>query len=162
MKILFICSSNICRSPFCEYQLKRMVSKDIDLKDKIEWIKSAAVFHQTKRTKNMFPKGYDYLLRDGFTKEELDAHSPYYKKFVIDWFEDADVIIGMTKMHKFLTPKKYRKKYISLAMASYNRDFNISDPFLAKTQESYDEQMEQLKIILNEYYKNLKKSLSND
>ena len=49
MKILIVCSSNICRSPYCEYMLNRMRESDEGLKSKITWIQSGAVFHQCKR-----------------------------------------------------------------------------------------------------------------
>ena len=45
MKILFVCSSNICRSPYCEYVFKRMVQSDPRLAQKVTWIRSAAVFN---------------------------------------------------------------------------------------------------------------------
>ena len=36
MKILIICASNICRSPFVEFILRREVNNDPSLKDKIQ------------------------------------------------------------------------------------------------------------------------------
>ena len=41
MKILFVCSSNICRSPFCEYVFRDMVEKDPELKKRVDGVASA-------------------------------------------------------------------------------------------------------------------------
>ena len=75
MKILFVCSSNICRSPYCEFVFKRMCEKDGELASRIEWIKSGAVFHQCHK---LHPKAKDELMAEGFVPEELDKHAPAF------------------------------------------------------------------------------------
>ena len=60
--ILFVCSSNVCRSPYCEFMLRRMIENDDELRGKIV-VRSSAVFNKSK---NIFPKEVDILVREGF------------------------------------------------------------------------------------------------
>lgn len=55
--VLFVCSSNVCRSPYCEFMLRRMVENDDDLRGKVD-VCSSAVFN---RSKSIFPKALDIL-----------------------------------------------------------------------------------------------------
>ena len=72
---------------------------------------------------------------------------------------DADVIIGMSKMHKWLTPAKYRKKFITLSEAAEGRYTPIPDPFLYKSQEDYDKVMSVIKVYLTLYATKLEEGL---
>ena len=138
MKILFVCSSNICRSPYCEFVFRRMCENDPDLAARVEWVKSGAVFHQCK---NLHPKAKAALEAEGFAPEVLDKHSPAYWRRVPERFEQADIIIGMTRWHKYFIPKKWRGKYVDLAELATGTYTPVPDPFLAKTQEKYNEVM---------------------
>ena len=136
MKILFVCSSNICRSPYCEFVFRRMCENDPDLAARVEWVKSGAVFHQCK---NLHPKAKAALEAEGFAPEILDKHSPAYWRKFPERFEQADIIIGMTRWHKYFIPKKWRGKYVDLAELATGTYTPVPDPFLAKTQEKYNE-----------------------
>ena len=138
MKILFVCSSNICRSPYCEFVFRRMCENDPDLAARVEWVKSGAVFHQCK---NLHPKAKAALEAEGFAPEVLDKHSPAYWRRFPERFEQADIIIGMTRWHKYFIPKKWRGKYVDLAELATVTYTPVPDPFLAKTQEKYNEVM---------------------
>lgn len=98
MKLLFVCSSNICRSPYCEFVFKRMCEKDPELSSHFEWIKSGAVFHQCKK---LHPKARAALLSEGFSPQALDKHSPAFWRRFPERFEEADLIVGMTRWHKY-------------------------------------------------------------
>ena len=149
--ILFVCSSNVCRSPYCEFMLRRMIENDDELRGKIV-VRSSAVFNKSK---NIFPKAVDILVREGFSKEEALAHVPSFKSDR-QRFEDADVIIGMSRMHKLLTPAKYRAKYVTLSEVATGKYHPSPDPFLATSQEKYDETMSVLKAYLSQYFAKLK------
>ena len=138
MKILFVCASNICRSPYCEFVFRRMCENDPDLAARVEWVKSGAVFHQCK---NLHPKSKAALEAEGFAPEFLDKHSPAYWRRFPERFEQADIIIGMTRWHKYFIPKKWRGKYVDLAELATGTYTPVPDPFLANTQEKYNEVM---------------------
>ena len=98
MKILIVCSSNTCRSPYAEFIFKRLVSESDVLKKNIESVTSSAVFNQSRA---MHPKTYALLLEEGFAKEELDAFKPDFILKDRKKFDEADVIIGMGYLQWF-------------------------------------------------------------
>lgn len=149
--VLFVCSSNVCRSPYCEFMLRRMIDNDEELRGKVD-VCSSAVFN---RSKSIFPKAVDVLKREGFDEVEILAHKPSFKNDK-ERFEKADVIIGMSHMHKLLTPRKYRKKYVTLSEAATGKYAPVPDPFLATSQKEYDKTMTVLKSYVESYFKQLK------
>lgn len=151
MNILFVCSSNVCRSPYCEFWLRRLVESDEKTKGKVN-VSSSAVFN---RSKNIFPRAVDVLVREGFDKDEVLAHKPSYKTDK-QRYEEADVIIGMSKTHGLLTPHKYRKKYHTLSEIAVGKYKPIPDPFLATSQKAYDKTMVVLKEYVQKYFEKLK------
>lgn len=152
--VLFVCSSNVCRSPYCEFMLRRMVENDDDLRGKVD-VCSSAVFN---RSKSIFPKAVDILKREGFDESEILAHKPSFKTDK-ERFEKADVIIGMSHTHKLLTPGKYRKKYVTLSEAAVGKYAPVPDPFLATSQSEYDKTMQVLKGFVTQYFSKLKSLL---
>ena len=74
--------------------------------------------------------------------------------------EKADVIIGMSRMHKLLTPRKYRSKYITLSEAATDKYSPVPDPFLATSQAEYDKTMAVLKDYVEQYFLRLKNALN--
>ena len=127
MKILFVCSSNVCRSPFAEFVFGRLVEQSPVLSAAGIEVGSSAVFN---RSKYIYPKAVVSLEREGFSKEAVLAHKPAYKSTDKKRFEEADVIIGMSKIHRILTPHKYRDKFVTLSEAATGKYTPIPDPFL--------------------------------
>lgn len=154
--VLFVCSSNVCRSPYCEFMLRRMIENDEDLKGRVN-VCSSAVFN---RSKNIFPKAVDILKREGFDEREILAHKPSFKTDKAR-FENADVIIGMSRMHGLLTPRKYRKKYVPLSEAAVGKYAPVHDPFLATSQSEYDKTMQVLKEYVTKYFTKLKAQIES-
>lgn len=155
MKILIVCASNICRSPYVEYLIRRAVRNDKTLSNKINWVKSSAVFNKMKR---IHPKARVALIKEGFTEQEIDTHKPSYIWFDYKRFKEADIIIGMTRMQKYLLPCWFYKKYKTLSEAVGDRYKKIKDPYLEKTQEGYDKVMQELKDYANRYILRLNES----
>ncbi len=159
MKILFVCSSNVCRSPFAELVFRRIVKNSPVLSRKNIEVSSSAVFN---RSKVIFPKAAVSLKREGFSEEEIAAFKPSFKWTEPEKFRDADVIVGMSKMHKWLTPRKYRKKFVTLSEAAEGKYTPIPDPFLYKSQEEYDKVMSVIKVYLEELAAKLEKAVSEE
>ena len=148
MKILFVCSSNICRSPYCEFHFKRFIKEEPKLAAIVEKVDSAAVFNISFK---LFPRAKKCMLNEGFSEEELDAHKPKFKWFYPKLFSEADIIIGMTKSHKYMVKRKYRNKFTTLTEAATGSYIPIPDPFIRTTQEKYDEDMRVLFDYLIQY-----------
>lgn len=133
MKVLFICSSNICRSPFCEYEFRKIVESDPVLRGKVE-VASAGLMgsHDT-----MDERTQRALYRDEFGKAYVES---FKSKTIRDdrrVFDEATVIIGMTKWHKYLLPRKYRSKFMTLSEAGIGRYAAIKDPWFEKSLDGY-------------------------
>lgn len=160
-KVLFVCASNVCRSPYCEYMFRRMVEQDEVLKGKVS-VRSSAVLNQMKR---IDPKTKAALEREGFTAEECDAHKPgvFYRDG--EKFREADIIIGMTKAQKLLltlVSPGWAKKFVTLSEAAGYDYKAIPDPWLEKDMDQYFEAMNTIKGYLEEYFEKLKEELSSE
>lgn len=105
-----------------------------------------------------FPQSGRHSEREGFDEREILAHKPSFKTDKAR-FENADVIIGMSRMHGLLTPRKYRKKYVTLSEAATGKYSPVPDPFLATSQQSYDKTMLVLKGFVTQYFSKLKSLL---
>lgn len=157
MKILFVCASNICRSPYCEFVFRKMVENDPVLKGKIE-VKSSAVFNQMTKINDKTRKVL--IEEEGLDPVTVDAHVPSYVKNDRERFDEADVIIGMTKFQKVLLPKRYKKKYITLSEAAIGKYESIPDPWLIDDYKEYLKRMLIIKNYLIKYFDKLKKDFS--
>ncbi|MBQ2500496.1 MAG: hypothetical protein II522_03420, partial [Clostridia bacterium] len=73
MKILFVCSQNMCRSPYCEFMFCKMVQNTPSLCDKVEVTRSSAVM--TPGT-SIDPLTVEALVREGFDRSAAEAHVP--------------------------------------------------------------------------------------
>ena len=154
INVLFVCSSNVCRSPYCEYMFKRMVQEDEALAGIVGRVESAAVLNHSKE---LHSKARASLLGEGFTSEELDAHRPRHIRDYPDLTREADVIIGMTAWHRYLIPKADKAKYVNLSEAAGESYKAVPDPFLARSQAKYDTAMAVIKRYLAEFADRLKK-----
>ncbi len=153
MKILFVCSSNVCRSPYCEFHFKRLMENDSDLKSIVSECSSGAVFN---RANKLHGKAKVALMSEGFDKTLLDGHRSKFIKDNLRLFKDADVIIGMTRWHKWCLPKELRTKYVNLSEAAGDKYKAIPDPFLAPSQAEYNKVMSVVGDYVERYAMRLK------
>lgn len=152
MKILFICSSNTCRSPYAEYIFSSLVDKSDVLKKNIECVSSSAVFNKSKE---MHPRTRQILLEEGFSPEELDKFVPDYIWSSRKKYDETDIIIGMGLLQKILLPFKYRKKYMTLSQAAVGKDIHIADPWYNKSMDFYRNVMKMIRTLLTVYAEKL-------
>lgn len=155
LKTLFICSSNVCRSPWCEYQYNRMVQGDRELQELADEAGSSAVFNRSKEIHKMTRNA---LIADGFDTDFVDSHQPHFKADQPEDFESADIIIGMSKTHKLMVPAKYRKKYLPISQAAGYEYQGIEDPFLIRDPKKYKKVMDRLTHYTKEFAQQIKKA----
>lgn len=158
MKILFVCSSNICRSPFCEYVMRRELENRPLLRGKVEWVKSAAVLNPSIA---IHPKARKALKREGFSDEEISRHRPAFKWFRPGRFKDADVIVGMSKLNKPFVPFWWHKKFTTISELVDGKYTEVPDPWLYKDIERYYAVMDRLKDYVVRYLDKLEKEVEN-
>ncbi len=148
MNILFVCSSNICRSPFCEYVFRDMVEKDPELAARVDKVASAAVFN---RMYKIHPMARVALLREGFDAAYIDSHKPSFKWGDRRLFDEADLIVGMSRANKFVLPLRYHRKFVTLSEYAEGRYEKVPDPFLMKNVDDYLAVMDFLKEKLQKF-----------
>jgi protein-tyrosine-phosphatase len=137
--------------------MKKLVKQNPVLSQADMEITSSAVLN---RSRTIFPKTAVALRREGFSDEEIYAFKPSHKSSAREKFQNADIIIGMSKAHGLLTPKQFRGKYVPLSVAASGKYKSVPDPFLSHSQKSYDRVMENLKKYLVQYTDKLEKEYS--
>lgn len=159
MKVLFVCSQNMCRSPYCEMMFRKLVNESEILKDKVEVTRSSAVM--TPGT-SIDPLTVEALVREGFDKDQVELHRPGFMYRADDrkLFDEADIIVGMTKSHKYmiLNPK-WRKKFKTLSEVAIGEYRAVPDPWLQRDTEKYIAEMNKIKAYLLKFKDNLENEL---
>ncbi len=158
MKVLFVCSQNMCRSPYCEYMFRRMVEESEVLAGKVE-VKSSAVMSPVNK---IDPNTAEALIREGFDKDYVNAHKPgfIWRRYDLKLFRDADIIIGMTKGHKLLVPIWWQSKFMTLSEAATGTYSAVPDPWLIRDIDKYIVEMNKIKEFLILYKEKLEKGLT--
>ncbi len=157
-QVLFVCSQNMCRSPYCDYLFRKMVAEDPDLNGKVEVHSSAVMSPGTK----IDPLTVKALLKEGVDSSFMEQHKPGYIYRKKDWklFRQADIIICMTRSHFFWTPFIFWKKMKTLTQAAEGVYKPVPDPWLIRDEEKYIAQMDIIKGYLEEYKEKLKAELA--
>lgn len=149
MKILFVCTSNIMRSPYCEFVFNRMMCDDPLLAEKVEWARSAAL---RWRYRHMHRQAKIALVHEGFSQEEVDSYRPRHVLIDRELFERADVIIGMTRSHLKMLPRRYRDKFSTLTEAATGVHRELRDPYWERLpQDEYEKRMAEISDYLTRY-----------
>ena len=91
MRICFVCSGNICRSPSAENVMRALVAR-AELADEIE-VCSAGIgdWHVGEQAD---PRSSEALTARGY-----DASSHRARQFGREWFDDHDLVIAMDRTH---------------------------------------------------------------
>lgn len=155
--VLFVCSQNMCRSPYCEYMFRKMVEDSDVLRGKVD-VKSSAVMSPVPY---IDPKTAEALIREGFDEAYVNSHKPGFilRPYDIKLFKNADIIIGMTKGHKLLTPIWWQGKFKTLSEAATGRYKPVPDPWLIKDIDKYIGEMNKIKAYLEQYVTVLEEEL---
>jgi len=147
MNILFVCSSNACRSPYCEFVFRRRMEDRPDL-----IISSAGVLNPLG---NMDFRTKRVLREQGFPEEELNDFRSAFRWNHPERFDAADVIIGMSAEHGKLLPKKWRSKFTTLSEAATGAYTAIPDPWFCLRRRKYDAILHELDRYLEQYAEQL-------
>ena len=137
-----------------------MVEESDILRDKVKVTRSSAVM--TPGT-CIDPLTVEALVREGFDRDTVERHAPGFIIRPADRriFDDADIIVGMTKSHKYMILKRrWRRKFKTLSEVAIGEYRAVPDPWLERDTEKYIGEMNKIKAYLEQYKANLEKDLA--
>ena len=117
MKVLFVCTGNMCRSPMATFMLRaELKAREITGID----VDSAGTMHHEKP---MTPLAVRTLDKHGV------AHEAYVSKYVDkDLFDSSNFVFPMTEAHKLILESTYGKSKKILPMSGFlGRE--VADPY---------------------------------
>ena len=131
VNILFVCSANICRSPYAEMRFEQLMrttscSKTINV--------ASGGFTSSV---TMHPFTMQALLDAGVPAERIDRFSPRNMRKHKDELESADLILVPSNEVISMMPRKYLEKTFLLSEAVSGAKVDINDPVLLKEYEPY-------------------------
>ncbi|MBQ3754730.1 MAG: hypothetical protein II867_01035 [Clostridia bacterium] len=135
MKVLFVCTGNMCRSPMAMFMLRAELQKrgiagiDVD--------SAGTMKHEKPMT--------------SFAVQSLDKHNvphdEYGSKFVSkDVFDGADFVFAMTEGHKLIIESMYGASKKVLPMSKF-LGHEISDPY-GLGEAAYEQTYQELKLAI--------------
>ncbi|MFB6226775.1 MAG: low molecular weight protein arginine phosphatase [bacterium] len=148
MKLAFVCTGNICRSPMAEYLLRDMMSQED--KDKLE-VASAGVTATRGRPPSQ--PAVEALSEIGI--DELGMHQARPVEQVE--LGEGDLLLTMTRPHLNLLPPKYKEGPVETGLLKeyVGGSGNISDPYGAGI-ETYRDLRDDLIPILESLLERLR------
>ncbi len=157
--ILFVCSSNVCRSPYAEFCFRRMIAEDERFAGHEINIMSAAVLN---RRTAIHGKTRRCLINEGIPVAEIDGFKPVHIEDRVKDFK-PDIIIGMNKAQgKCIKDLQVRALYVPMSLLVGDKYKGVPDPFMIILQKNYDKVMASIKVYLAKYLDILAQELSAD
>ena len=125
-KIMFICTGNICRSAMAEWILKKKISEDESLKDKIE-VYSCGIYAENGDKPT-------YTAIDVMKEIEIDITKHSATNIKNSEIKKMDLILCATRSHKMavtdIYPELKDKVYTMKEYVGYEpSDLDIKDPW---------------------------------
>ena len=106
--------------------------------------------------KRIHPMAKTALLREGFDEAYIDSHRPSFKWGDRKLFDDADLVVGMSRANKIVLPLRYHRKFVTLSEYGEGRYEKIPDPFLMKNVDDYLAVMDFLKAKIVSFAEKIK------
>jgi protein-tyrosine-phosphatase len=128
VNLLFMCSANICRSPYAEMRFEQLMEACT------KTINVASGGFTTSVTIHPFSK--QALLEAGVPVERIDRFSPRNMRKHKDELDAADIIFAPSKEVISMMPSKYLDKTFLFSEAT-GIEMDINDPVLLKEYQPY-------------------------
>ncbi|MFM7620201.1 MAG: low molecular weight protein-tyrosine-phosphatase [Alphaproteobacteria bacterium] len=154
MKILFVCTGNICRSPTAE-AVARNKAKLLGLSDQFEF--DSAGIEGYHLNDNPDPRAIETAGKQSVSFEGIKARQINKQDL-----EHFDIIIAMDKSHQsfllnFANNQKQRNKiklFLEFFKVKNSWDNQVIDPYY-KSSQAFDEVFQVISLALDNFFNNL-------
>lgn len=157
MKVLFVCTGNICRSPMAEYYFRSLIER-ASLQDRMS-AESAGTYAD-----NGSPVTYEsFVVMKERYGIDISRHASRYLSHSIAF--DADLILVMTASHRqsilSKMPDLYARTHLILEYASDPANGEVSDPY-GSDLPVYEGCFERMRPALDNLFLDLMNRLTGD
>ncbi len=153
IRLLFICSGNICRSPYMELRFKDLVQKSEKISNKNRFVISSGGFITQRDLLKGHPFTQRALLERGVPKELVDRFESRNLRKYKEEMESAFAIITPSEKTNPLVPEKYQHKLVFLSDISLGIRKETEDPVRIPEYEEYKKYIDELEEMLVELIK---------
>jgi protein-tyrosine phosphatase len=128
IRIVFICSGNVMRSPYAEMLFEKYIKKQQISGPRII-SESLAV---TYRNSHILSQTYDLLIENGVSPERIAQFTPRFIDDNLEVCQNADLIFGMTEDHLKVLADWEEKVFLLSKFVDGPSAEDIPDPFFAR------------------------------
>lgn len=153
IRLLFICSGNICRSPYMELRFKDLIQKSEKIKNKHRFIISSGGFITQRDLIKGHPFTRRALLEKGVSPDLVDAFESRNLRKYKQELENAFAIITPSEKTNPLVPEKYHNKIVFLSEISIGIIKETEDPVRIPDYSEYKKHIDELEEMLIELIK---------
>ncbi|MFX0113112.1 MAG: hypothetical protein ACFFB3_01050 [Candidatus Hodarchaeota archaeon] len=128
IKVVFICSGNVMRSPYAEMLFEKYIMERQKSGPKIISESLAATY----RNSYILDQTYNLLIENGISPERIAQFTPRHINDHLEVCQEADLIFGMTKDHLRPLVDWQGKTFLLSKFVSGPNAEEIPDPFFIK------------------------------
>ncbi len=126
VRINFICSGNIIRSPYAEILFEHLIQDEKKSFFRTIQTESGGVRY---RNSSISAESTDMLLREGVSQDRINHFTPRYFLDYPSMFESVDLILVMERSHLRSIPSKFKGKAFLLLDFVYGKNDDVPDPY---------------------------------
>jgi protein-tyrosine phosphatase len=126
IRINFICSGNIIRSPYAEILFEHLIKKEKNAFFHLIHVESGGVRY---RNSDISTQSAEMLFREGVSQERINQFTPRYFPDYPSMFDSVDLILVMERSHLRSIPLKFSEKAFLLLEFVYGKNEDVPDPY---------------------------------
>lgn len=146
--LLFICSGNICRSPYMELRFKDLLQKSAKIKNKDRFIITSGGFVTQRDLAKGHPFTLKALIERGVPENMVNAFESRHLRRHKEEMERAITLITPSEKTNPLVPNKHQEKIVFLSDISLGYRKETEDPVQIQDYLEYKKHMDELEEML--------------
>ena len=148
LKIVFICSGNIIRSPYAHLLFEHLIEEDTELIKKVQ-VESGGV---TYRNYSISMEAHDMLVKEGVSTKKIAEFTPRYFPDHSNMFQNVDLVLVMEKGHIRKIPNKNTFLLLEFTLGISS---NVPDPYFDPPYERSFQMIKEALIRLREMLRDI-------